>query len=212
MFVGAHSGPRVRVVGIAVAALFLVATFAARAAWADHMPPEPTVSGLKPAKVRASKLKPGLGVTYYMNRFNNTDELLIEAEITKGRKGKPLPQLNYKVGRGNVLTTNRENMVGAMIRGHIRFAKKGVYTLLLQSNDGVVLTIAGKQIYADPGVHPDDFSPPLKLQIDTPGWYRIEITYFEKKSTATLELYWQEPGAAGDPVFVPAAAFAHIPK
>lgn len=212
MFVGAHLDTRVRDVGIAVAALFLVATFAGRAAWADHSPAEPTFTGLKPAKVRASKLKPGLGVTYYMNRFDNTDELLIEAEITKGRKGKPLPQLNYKVGPGNVLTSNREDMVGAMIRGHIQFSRKGVYTLLLQSNDGVVLTIAGKQIYADPGVHPDDFSPPLKLQIDTPGWYRIEIIYFEKKNTATLELYWQEPGASGDPAFVPAAAFAHIPK
>jgi len=36
------------------------------------------------------------------------------------------------------------------------------------------------------------------------------VIYYEKKSTSTLELYWQPPGA-GSFEFVPAAAFGHIP-
>lgn len=195
-----------------VAAGTVVQIAAGTAVRADHLAPEPAVTGLERAKPRESKLEPGLGVTYYMNLFNHIDELLLEAEITKGRKGKPLPQLTYKAGRGPVLTSGREDMVGAVIYGFMKFDKKGVYTLLLQSNDGVLLMIGGKKIYTDPGVHPDDFSPPLQVTIDRPGWYPIELDYFEKRNTSTLELYWQAPGSDADPVFVPAEAFAHIPK
>ena len=195
-----------------VCAVLASAALVAQTGWATHIKPEPPFTGLKPAKPRESKLKPGLAVTYYLNRFNDTAELLLEAEITKGDKGKPLPQLNYKSGRGTVLTSNREDMVGAMIRGFIKFSKKGTYTLLLNSNDGVILTIAGRKLYEDPTVHSDDMSPPIKLEIGETGWYSLEIAYFEKKNTATLELFWQEPGGAGDAVPVPAQAFAHIPE
>ena len=212
MFIGARFGAPISSSVAAALAFAIALILVAAPARADHLDPEPTVTGLERVKPRESKLKPGLGVTYYLNRFNHIDELLLEAEVTKGNKGKPLPQLNYKVKYGNVLTSGRENMVGAMIYGFIRLDKKGVYTFLLQSNDGVELHVGGKKIYRDAAVHADDFSPPLTIKVDQPGWYVFDLAYFEKKNTSTLELYWQPPGEKGDPVFVPAGVFSHIPK
>lgn len=212
MTVGARFGAPIRCFSAAVSAFAIALILVGAPARADHSDPEPTVTGLERAKPREAKLRPGLGVTYYLNRFNHIDELLLEAEMTKGHKGKPLPRLNYKVGGGNVLTSDREDMIGAMIYGFIRLEKKGVYTFLLQSNDGVELHVGGKMIYRDAAVHADDYSPPLTIEIGEPGWYALDLAYFEKKNTATLELYWRPPGEKGDPVFVPAGAFAHIPK
>jgi hypothetical protein len=212
MSIGARFGAPNRCFVAAVSAFAITLILVGAPARADHLDAEPTVTGLERAKPRESKLKPGLGVTYYLNRFNHIDELLLEAEVTKGHKGKPLPQLNYKVERGNVLTSDRANMIGAMIYGFIRLDRKGVYTFLLQSNDGVDLHIGGKRIYRDAEVHADDYSPPLTIEIGEPGWYTFDLAYFEKKNTATLELYWQRPGEKADPAFVPAGAFAHLPK
>ncbi len=39
------------------------------------------------------------------------------------------------------------------------------------------------------------------------------MLYFQRKGTATLELYWKPPGQEdADFVLVPAEAFAHIPE
>ena len=48
------------------------------------------------------------------------------------------------------------------------------------------------------------------MKIDTPGWYPIQVLYYEKKRTATLVLRWVPAGsdAKAKPVAVPAAAFA----
>ena len=81
---------------------------------------------------------------------------------------------------------------------------------LVQSNDGVRLNIGGKQIFEDPDIHGDRFSPELYVNITDPGWYSIRVLYFERANSSTLELYWQEP--EGDVVFVPTEAFGHIKK
>ncbi len=82
----------------------------------------------------------------------------------------------------------------------------------MQSNDGVELTIGGQVVIRDPNVHADRYSELTLVEIDEPGWYRLELLYFEKRNTSTLELYWLPPGAtAGGLTFVPADSFAHIP-
>jgi hypothetical protein len=98
--------------------------------------------------------------------------------------------------------------MGADIKGLINFEKKGTYTVMVHSNDGVRVTIGGVMIHEDPEVHADRFSEEIKLEISEPGWYPVHILYFEKKNTATLELYWDPPGPE-EIDYVPAAAFAH---
>lgn len=167
-------------------------------------------SGLKPASPQpsADSLKPGLAVTYYGAKLNSIRQFLEWMEYEKGKPGKPIPMLNYQVGTGNVLTTTATDLVGADIKGLINFEKKGTYTIMVHSNDGVRVTIGGVMVHEDPDVHADRFSDEIKLVISEAGWYPVHILYFEKKNTSTLELYWDPPGPE-EIDYVPASAFAH---
>jgi hypothetical protein len=71
--------------------------------------------------------------------------------------------------------------------------------------------IGGKQLYEDPGVHSDDTSDRIDVKIDQPGWYPIQIHYYEKRYTSTLILRWAAPGEK-KLVPVPGKAFAHLKK
>jgi hypothetical protein len=166
------------------------------------------LTGLKAAEPQptAERLQPGLAVGYVYGRFNH----LKEFETRKFEPGKPLPQLDYRMGDGAVLTTKERDQVGALITGFIRFAKAGTYGFDVTSNDGVRVEIGGKLLYEDPTVHSDDTSDRIDVKIEQPGWYPIKILYYEKKGTATLVLRWIEGEAKGKLTPVPAAAFAHL--
>ncbi len=155
----------------------------------------------------ASSLAPGLAVTYYFGMIRHVREIAGWAK-TKGKAGPPIPMLNYNVGPGTVLTSDGSDGVIAVIKGYLKFDKPGGYSLLVNSNDGVRIRLGGKRIYDDPDVHADRLSDPLAIEIGAPGWYALDVLYFERKNTSTLELYWLPPGAA-DYDFVPAEAFAH---
>jgi hypothetical protein len=43
--------------------------------------------------------------------------------------------------------------------------------------------------------------------VPQPGWYPLSATYFQRFSTACLEMEWAPPG--GGQVAVPNAAFGH---
>ena len=171
------------------------------------------INGLKPANPQpaSGQLKPGLAVQYYGAKFNSIRQLEEWMEYEKGKAGTPIPMLNYQVGTGNVLTTTTQDLVGADITGFINFERSGNYTVMVHSNDGVRLTIGDKLIHEDPEVHADRFSDEITLEISEPGWYPVRVLYFEKKNTATLELYWDPPGPE-EIDYVPAKAFAHIGK
>ena len=53
---------------------------------------------------------------------------------------------------------------------------------------------------------------PVQATVAEPGWYPLDILYFERKGTSTLQLFWLPPGASGDRVLVPAEAFGHAGK
>ncbi len=168
------------------------------------------VEGLKPLSPQpaADTIKPGLSVQYYGAKLNSIQQFIEWMEYEKGKPGAPIPMLNYQVGQGNVLTTTATDLIGADIKGMINFDKVGSYTIMVHSNDGVRVTIGGVMIHEDPDVHADRFSEEIKLEISEPGWYPVHILYFEKKNTATLELYWDPPGPE-EIDYVPASAFGH---
>jgi hypothetical protein len=91
----------------------------------------------------------------------------------------------------------------------IRFPEAGRWLLTTQSNDGVRVRVGGTVIIEDPDVHPDQFAPNAELNIGEPGWYEIAVTYFERKNTSTLKLFWQPPGQT-EFAIVPAEAFVHL--
>ena len=193
----------IRFLRAAVAIGLAVTASLAPAAWAE------TVAGLKPAEPQptAQQLQPGLAVQYTYAIMNHVDEL-------KGKKlepGPPLPTLDYRMGMGTVLTSKASDGVGAVITGFINFEKPGTYGLDVTSNDGVRVEIGGKLIHEDPGVHADTTSDRIDVKVDRPGWYSLNILYFEKRNTATLVVRWSLPGEK-KLVPVPGKALAHVKK
>lgn len=154
-------------------------------------------------------LAPGLAVTYHFHLFNTVGEIPQWASRNESVKGTPLPALNYSVGSGNVLTSGRADGVGATITGLIRFPAAGRYVLAMQSNDGVSLSIGGQRILTDPGVHTDRFSELVRLDVAEAGWYPLDLLYFEKRNTSTLQFYWAQEATGESLRLVPAEAFAH---
>ena len=155
----------------------------------------------------ADKLQPGLSVSYFFGLINHIREI----PNAPGKAGPPLPNLDYDVGFGNVLTSEREDGVQAIIVGFIKLDKPGVWKFAVKHNDGVSFEIGGRKIYEMPGVQPDVMSDVLEVKTETPGWHALKMLYFEKRNTATLQLYWAPPGAA-DLNIAPPEAFAHLPQ
>ncbi len=159
----------------------------------------------------AGDLDPGLSVRYYRAFFRLIEEFVESMAGDAGEAGAALPALDYRVAGGPALTSGVEDGVGAKITGLIRLDKPGTYSFLVQSNDGFVLDIGRASVLEDPDVHGDRYSKIAKLTVGQPGWYALYLLYFERKGTATLELYWKQPGdEAGSMALVPAEAFAHL--
>jgi len=159
--------------------------------------------GAQPASV-----EPGLQVTYYARAFNRLREIPDWAKYKKGTAGPVLPAIDYDSGSGAVLTSGRDNGVGAHIVGLINLSESGTYQFKARSNDGAQVTIGGERVVKDDRPHPTRFSKTASLSVAKPGWYKIEILYFEKKGNSVLELHWALPSGGGFAI-VPVEAFGH---
>ncbi len=166
-------------------------------------------SGLKPAAVDGQELNPGLAVTYW--RGNNFPLMIEYHDLISRSKGEPgEPVLQLDTGP-KVLTTNSLQLVAAVIKGLINFEEVGTYQVEFVSNDGILVEIDGQLIHADPNRHSDSTSGPIPVEITEPGWYDLDIAYFQKKGTHRHEMYWLPPSQEGELNLVPAEAFAHLP-
>ncbi|MBL8706447.1 MAG: hypothetical protein JNM30_16465 [Rhodospirillales bacterium] len=165
------------------------------------------ITGAKPVSPQpaADKVAPGLSVIYFTNMFNKLREV---GALGKGKPGEPIKILDHKTNDGNVLTADRPMGVGAKITGMIKFDAPGTYVFKVNSNDGVRLTIAGIKAYELDGVHADEMSDPIPFVVEQPGWYALDIDYFQKKGTSALQLFWTPPGGAE--AIVPASQYAHL--
>jgi len=187
----------------AAAAAFAIAIAASGSAWAEGT----TIKGAKPVSPQpaADKIAPGLAVIYYTNMFQKLREI---GKLGKGKPGKPIALLDHKTNDGDVLTADRPMGVGAKITGLIKFDAPGTYTLHVNANDGVRVTIAGLEVHEDDGVHGDQMSDAIAFVVEQPGWYELAVDYFQKKGTSALQLFWTPPGGQQAPV--PATQFAHL--
>jgi hypothetical protein len=66
------------------------------------------------------------------------------------------------------------------------------------------------RVLDDPTAHPDRMTPTVAVKVPADGWYPLTVQYFQRRGGATLELFWQPPGAAGLSI-VPPEALAHVP-
>jgi hypothetical protein len=153
-----------------------------------------------------SELRPGLAVTYDYARRVHVDDVEV---LSNPVIGKPLDNIAHRTVDGKVLTAKRAMMVAAHIRGLIRFEVAGTYMFRIESNDGVKARIGDQQIWVDPEIHSNRWSPPIPLVIDAPGWYELWINYYQKKGTSALQLVWTVPESESE-THVPPEVLAHL--
>lgn len=156
----------------------------------------------------AADLSDGLAVQYYYSSFDQVGDLTSWMDYKEGEAGAPLDKLSYDVGRGNVLTSESKNLVGAHITGYLVLDTPGTYRFQVTNNDGVRVHLGGARIHNDPRTGPARTSPPIPVEIGEPGLYPIEIWYFEKNGSSVLDVQWSPPGSAGIAP-VPLSAMKH---
>ncbi|MDF3413741.1 hypothetical protein HKX54_04665 [Sulfitobacter sp. M57] len=160
--------------------------------------PQPTVDDLSP----------GLAVSYAYPRDVRLLEDAADA-LGSAKKGPPIKGLSYvDTNEGEMtLTSKKATKVAAAISGFIRFDMAGTFEVELISNDGIAASIGGQQIGLYDGVHACEPAGIQEVVVPEAAWYPIEITYFQRKGSACLEMDWNVGGRMGP---VPDAVFAHI--
>ena len=169
-----------------------------------------------------SSVLPGLKVWYFDDfEFTHVDQMPKgDPPFSFGFAGKPVLILDkkYKI-KENFLDSGMHRLFGAQFDGMIKFPKPGEYILVANANDGIRVWVGEKVVIDDPFWHAtgDEYTPEAhitisarkaNIAISTPGWYRFKIKYFQKKGTATLQMFWKKPGDK-EFSFIPAEAYGH---
>ena len=157
-----------------------------------------------------AELQPGLAVVYIFKMYRNVDQIPIgRAALRMGRQGEPVLLLDHSSGKEEtVFASGRGQGVAMVMDGFLRLKKAGTYRWQAMANDGIRLSINGTMMFEDPAVHKDRLTPIGLLTVDKPGDYPVNITYFQRKGTAALKLYWQPPGTE-EFSLVPAQVYLH---
>ena len=178
---------------------------AACATETPELAPTPLPAEPQPA---GANLQDGLDVRYYAASFDTVRDLEGWMRYKDGKQGPALETLNHDMGKGAVLTSGSKDLVGAHITGYLRLAEPGTYRFQVTNNDGVRIHLGGARIFDDPRTGPARTSPPIPVEVAQAGWYAIEIWYFEKRGSATLQVLWSPPGG-GDFEDIPVATMKH---
>ena len=188
------------------ATLAAIVWLSVNSAWALEPVDPVTGAALWTPQPELVELRPGLAVTYSYGRQVHVDDIEV---LRNPVIGDPLENIAHRTIDGNVLTSTQAMLVAAHIRGLIHFDAAGTYVFRIESNDGVKVKIGGRQIWVDPEIHPNRWSAPIPVVIDTPGRYELWINYYQKKGTSALQLVWTTPGSSGE-THVPPGAFSHL--
>lgn len=199
---------------LAILLLFFTCSISVAAETEETIVFEPVyVKNLQPSLAETDGLLPGLDVFYYVDFFERDVRLLPKTESSQFRsfRGKPVEQLNHQFGKDKVFDSRTNRGVGMRLNGYLNFPDPGVYEMQALSNDGIVMSISGNVALSDPEQHSDRLSNIAHISIDQPGWYQVDIDYFQRKGTAALKLLWKVPGAKTF-VPVPKQTYAHKAK
>lgn len=181
----------------------LAALIALTAAAADARPAK-----LKPAKVTGG-LTPGLSVEY---AYPGDVKTLRDAYVALGigaEPGKPLTGLSYSSSSSspNALTSRKPMRVAARIKGYMKFDAPGVYTLDVLSNDGLQMTLGGREIIKHDERTGCESVGKVEVSVPNAGWYELEALWFQRQGTSCLEMNWAAEG--GSMTAVPGSAFGY---
>ncbi len=161
---------------------------------------------LTPASPQPSGLKPGLGVKYaYPTDVKTLHQAKKYARMATA--GTPLKGMDYRDTRNGqkTLTSNKAHQVVADISGYVKFDAPGTYVVDFLSNDGLQVSIGGKEVVFFDGRHPCEESKPAEVSVPQAGWYKLEALYFQRTGTACLHMR----AGMGSPDWMPNSAFGH---
>ena len=156
------------------------------------------------------ELNPGLKVRYYDKKYKHVTDMPKGKELEQlGRPGKPVLSLNNVYGKtSNIFGSGKSRLVGFWFSGLIHLEQPGIYYFQALSNDGIRCFLNREMLFEDPAKHSSRLSPVGSLNVEQPGWYPLQIIYFQRKGTAALKFYWKQPGQSSFSI-VPSYALAH---
>jgi len=137
----------------------------------------------------------GLAAELYEGRF---DSVAFEFE-------QPEPVRRGSVADLSSLPEHPEDRFGFKFRGFLEIPRDGIYVLATTSDDGSWLYIDGELVVDNGGDHPMTRKEG-QLWLAA-GRHSIEIVYYENGGDEGLEVSWEGPGFADQPL--PAAALSH---
>jgi hypothetical protein len=151
---------------------------------------------LKPADPQPESVNAGLAVDY---AFPEDVKSLRDAYIALGigaKPGAPLVGLNYISSESEpyALTSEQETRVAARIKGYVRFDAAGTYTLETYSNDGLELSIGGREVAKVDEKRSCDPIGPVEVKVPEAGWYELEALYWQRKGGSCLIMEWAAEG------------------
>ena len=175
--------------------------------------PSLSAAGGETAPVDESRLKPGLAVWYFHKFKARHLKYLPDGDrvFSEGKPGKPIPYLDHAFGKKKVFDSGTRKEIGMHMTGYVKISTPGTFWFKAYANDGIRVFVNDQVVVEDPGWHPppgDRFSEPRSIDIAKSGWCPITVRYFQRRGTATIKLYWKQPGEA-DYQIVPAEAYAH---
>jgi len=165
---------------------------------------------LKAAKDQPEDVKAGLSVEY---AYPKDVKSLRDAYVALGvgaEAGPPLESMDYLSSEDAplALTSNKETKVAARITGYLKFDEPGTYMMQVYSNDGLELTIGGREVAkVDEKRGCDPIGEAVEVRVRSAGWYELEALYWQRKGGSCLIMEWAPEGGELEPI--PASAFGH---
>lgn len=170
-------------------------------------------TAVKPAKPQPTpeELKEGLSVTY---AYPGDVRMLADAAAAlthRPEPGPPLVGLDYPdYGEGTkVMTSKRSKRVAARIKGYIRFDEAGLWRLQFHNNDGMDVKIGGRRVYIDDSRTPCDTVGWEEVMVPQPGYYEVDILYFQRMASSCAMLRWTKPNGVTE--WAPPSVWAYRP-
>jgi hypothetical protein len=166
-------------------------TVKARAYWSDgtsSLIESRTFKRAEPiAAAAAIPSKKGLAYEYFQGRFENLPDFSALAPARTGTAALP-----------SLTVTDDKDEFALRFRGFVRVPETGVYVFYLGTDDGSKLSVAGREIIANDGVH--GVSEERAEIALAAGWHPFELVYFQGTGGQGLELAWRGPGFGKRPI------------
>jgi hypothetical protein len=144
------------------------------------------------AALATAPAKRGLVYAVFKGRFEKLPDFAVLKAVRSGTAARP-----------DIAAASDKDEFALKFRGDVRVPETGVYIFYVNSDDGSKLSVAGKEIIVNDGVH-GMTEEKAEIALEG-GWHPFELVYFQGRGGLGLEVSWRGPGFERTPI--PAGAF-----